>query len=205
MKIRVDGLGKKFGKEWIFKDFTYEFISGKKYAVTGRNGSGKSTLLKVLSSAVPASVGKIEYLATDQQTIAVEHIFKHLTYTAPYIELIEEFSLKEFILFYTKFKSLTLSLREFLEELKFIGAKDKLLRNFSSGMKQRLQLGLALFSESDIVFLDEPTSNLDQQNAQWYLDAVSRTTQERLLIISSNQKTEYSFCDEVISIEQYKY
>ena len=205
VNIQAEGLGKKFGREWIFKDFDYKFISGKKYAITGRNGSGKSTLLKVLASAVPASKGKVQYSTNTKDQLPVEGIFKHLTYMAPYVELIEEFSLKEFVLFYTKFKTLTLSLREFLEELDFIGAKDKHLRNFSSGMKQRLQLGLALFTNADIVFLDEPTSNLDEQTSKWYLDTVQKTTHNRLLIISSNQKSEYSFCDEVISIEEYKY
>lgn len=205
MNIIAEGLGKKFGREWIFRDFSYQFQTGKKYAITGRNGSGKSTLLKTLASAIPISVGQINYSTINGEEIAPEQIFRYLTYTAPYMELIEEFTLKELVSFYIKFKPLTLSIQDFILKLDFKSAENKAIHNFSSGMKQRLQLGLALFSKSEIVCLDEPTSNLDQTTSDWYVATVQEAIENRLLIISSNQKSEYNFCDEVISMDKYKY
>lgn len=205
MIINAEGLGKKYAREWIFKNFSCEFKSGHKYAITGRNGSGKSTLLKVLASAIQASEGNLNYFDSQGKEIAPEAIFRQLTYMAPYMEVIEEFTLQEFLTFYINFKSINLSIAELIEKLRFTTAKNKLIRNFSSGMKQRLQLGLALFSDAEIVFLDEPTSNLDKPTTAWYLETVLQTIQNRILIISSNQESEYSFCDEIISIDCYKY
>jgi len=205
MKILAKELGKKYGREWIFRGFDYEFEAGKKYAITGRNGSGKSTLLKILATTVPSSTGSLSFWNLQDEKIPQEHLFKHMTFMAPYMELIEEFSLKEFIRFYIKFKPLTLTNHEFIDELNFANAQNKQIRFFSSGMKQRLQLGLALFTKSDIVFLDEPTSNLDKPTTEWYRNTVTNTVKDRLLIVSSNQKIEYDFCDEIISMDRYKY
>ena len=81
---------------------------------------------------------------------------------------------------------------------------DKLISNFSSGMKQRLKLGLAFFSESSIAFLDEPTSNLDEKGVNWYLENVREILNKKLVFISSNQKHEYDFCSELIHIPDHK-
>ena len=205
VKICAEGIGKKFGREWIFKNFNFEFSAGKKYAITGRNGSGKSTLLKILASAEPLTEGTLTYASANGTPIAIEHIYQHLSYSAPYLELIEELTLSEFIDFYTKFKSLKITSQEFIERLNFKKAKNKHVRNFSSGMKQRLQLGLALFSYSSIIFLDEPTSNLDHYTIDWYLQTVQEVFEkQQILIISSNQPAEYSFCDEILAIESFK-
>lgn len=205
MNVKAENLGKKYGREWIFRDFNYEFVSGKRYAITGKNGSGKSTLLKILSAAIPASAGEILYSSNDGNKVPIEQVFNHLTFMAPYMELIEEFSLNEFLKFYTNFKPLAISLDAFVEQTNFKTALHKQIKNFSSGMKQRLQLGLALFTQSEVVFLDEPTSNLDDATSKWYRETVLNTTKERLVIISSNQESEYSFCDDVIAIDRYKY
>ncbi|MGB0522891.1 MAG: ABC transporter ATP-binding protein [Flammeovirgaceae bacterium] len=204
MIIQTEGIGKKFGREWIFKGFDYKFTSNKKYAITGKNGSGKSTLLKILAAAIPSSTGKVNYTNKNGEIVLPDKVFNYLTFMAPYMELIEEFSLHEFLTFYTNFKPLNISTNLLIEELRFSSAKNKQIRNFSSGMKQRLQLGLALFSKAEVVFLDEPTSNLDQYTSDWYLDTVMKTTNDRLVIISSNQQSEYVFCDEVIHLDEYK-
>jgi len=179
---------------------------GKKYAVLGPNGSGKSTLLKVLSGSLALSEGEISYENKDAQAVLPEDVFQQLTIAAPYMELIEEFTLRELILFHFKFKPFLpgFNLEEVVQILQLERAVDKEIRFFSSGMKQRVKLALACCSSSSVILLDEPMSNLDAAGEDWYLSLIERTTQDRLLIIGSNQEKEYAFCDEQINIMSYK-
>lgn len=207
MSITLQNLGRRYNREWIFRRLDYTFSLGKKYAVLGPNGSGKSTLLKVLSGSLAPSEGKIAYEDKDIQPILPEDVFQQLTIAAPYMELIEEFTLRELIAFHFKFKSYLpgFNLNEVVRTLQLEKAVDKEIRFFSSGMKQRVKLALACCSSSRIVLLDEPMSNLDVAGEDWYLSLIGHTMQaNRVLIIGSNQQKEYGFCDEQINIMSYK-
>lgn len=205
MVIKVENLGKKYAKEWIFRNLSHQFESGKSYAITGPNGSGKSTLIQLLTGFFPSTEGKITY-ELDGAHIPLEHYFHHFDIITPYLELIEEFSLNEFLNFHFRFKSLQegISIDDFVNKVYLENDRDKLIQNFSSGMKQRLKLGLAFFSKSQICFLDEPTSNLDEQGTAWYFKNIKNALKYKLVIISSNQKYEYDFCDEIVNIPDYK-
>jgi len=207
LTITLHNLGRRFDQEWIFKSLDYTFSSSKKYAILGPNGSGKSTLLKMIAGQLSPSMGKVLYQTTEHLEIHVDDIYQHLVFAAPYIELIEEFTLNEMLDFHFKFKSF---LRGFdksavLAFLNMERSVNKQIKHFSSGMKQRVKLALACCSSSEILLLDEPTSNLDAAGEQWYLQLIDRTSaQDRLLIIGSNQEKEYGFCDEYIHIQDYK-
>ncbi|WP_317132160.1 ABC transporter ATP-binding protein [Sphingobacterium phlebotomi] len=186
-------------------DYTFSF--GKKYAILGPNGSGKSTLLKVISGSLAPSEGEIVYENISTQRILTEGVYQQLTVAAPYMELIEEFTLRELISFHFKFKSYLsgFDLGEVVRILHLEKALDKEIRFFSSGMKQRVKLTLACCSSSNMVLLDEPMSNLDTAGEDWYLSLIERTIgTDRILIIGSNQEKEYAFCDEQINITSYK-
>jgi ABC-type multidrug transport system ATPase subunit len=205
VKIELKNIGKKFSNEWIFKNLSFEFTSGKKYAVTGFNGSGKSTLIQVAAGLIPSNLGEIFYYENGV-TIPSDEIYKKLFITAPYIDLVEEFSLSEAIDFHVKFKPFIegISKEKFLELVYMKQETTKSIKQFSSGMKQRLKLGLAFFSQSNALFLDEPTTNLDEQGIQWYLDMVSNLESSKLVVISSNDKREYNFCDQTLNINDFK-
>tara|TARA_R110001592_G_C12939464_1_gene730274 strand:- start:107 stop:724 length:618 start_codon:yes stop_codon:yes gene_type:complete len=205
MRIEVENLGKKYAKEWIFRKLDMEFDSKFSYAITGPNGSGKSTLLQILTGVFLPTEGTISFFQGDK-AILEEDFYKHLDIVTPYLELIEEFTLDEFLKFHFKFKQLSegVSIDDFIQHVYLEKDRDKQLQNFSSGMKQRLKLGLAFYSQSPICFLDEPTSNLDEQGTAWYLTHVKKALDKKLVIISSNQKYEYDFCDKVVSIPDFK-
>lgn len=199
--LNVRGLAKRYNKDWIVKDFKYEFISGKSYAITGSNGQGKSTLLKMLCGYIPPSAGEL-VLSIDNKSWPTEDIYSVSNIAAPYQQLIEEFTVKELITFHTKFKpfSVNLDKDDFLTRLYLRGHEDKMIKNFSSGMKQRLKLGLALFTDCRLLFLDEPTSNLDSKGKKWYLDNINTMDlSEKIVIIASNDNTEFSFCSHIIN------
>jgi ABC-type multidrug transport system ATPase subunit len=205
LKIITQNLGKKFRNEWVFRNLNYEFQSGESYTFIGANGSGKSTLLQVLSGFMPHSEGLINY-HENQKVLEIDNFYKHLVISAPYLELIEDFTLTEIIEFHIKFKPFknNLSLNEFIDFIELPKAKNKEVKFFSSGMKQRVKLGLAFWSDCEILMLDEPTSNLDAEATDWYLRNVKEYSKNRLLMICSNQPSEYHFCRNILNIQDYK-
>jgi len=204
-KISLENIGRRFNREWIFREVNYTFNSGNAYAILGPNGSGKSTLLQILNGSLTPSTGKITY-QLNGQPIAVEKAYEHLSLSAPYMDLIEDFTLREMIDFHFKFKPIKAGLDTdgVIELLNLQVSKDKLIKYFSSGMKQRTKLALAFCADTPLLMLDEPTSNLDAQGADWYLSLAEQFSKDRLTIICSNQPHEYGFCSEVISIGDYK-
>ena len=201
MKISLQNLGKRFNREWIFRHFNYEFISQKSYAITGPNGSGKSTLLQVMGGAITLSEGTVVY-----ENIKPEDIYKHISIAAPYLELVEEMTLAEFLHFHAALKERlpAVTVKKIISVIELEKAADKQIRYFSSGMKQRVKLAQAILSNVPVVLLDEPTTNLDEEGIQLYRNLVNNFCKNRLLIVSSNDKNEYDFCDEVLVMRKYK-
>ncbi len=205
MQIQLSNIGKRFNREWIFRNIDYCFNSGKKYAIVGHNGSGKSTLLQIISGAVMHSEGNIFFSpVADAPAINSENTYQEIAFCAPYLELLEEMTAMELLNFHCAFKKFTASHFDILDKAGLIQAKDKQIRYFSSGMKQRLKLALAFFSDTPVLLLDEPTSNLDEQGITLYLELIEKHTEGRTVIICSNDKTEYHFCEHTLSIEDYK-
>lgn len=204
MEISLQNAGRRFNKEWIFRHIDYSFKKGSSYAILGPNGSGKSTLLSVLLSSLTLSEGEITYFSSNP--IFPEKVYEHISFAAPYIDLVEEFTLTETINFHFGFKKFAdgINTSKLITLLGLEHAKDKALKYFSSGMKQRTKLALACCSDTDVLILDEPTSNLDEQGIAWYHQLLEEFSKNRLLLIGSNQKYEYDFCDEQIRITDFK-
>lgn len=206
MQIQLQHIGKRFRFDWVFRNIDYTFKTGQQYAILGPNGSGKSTLMKVLSGHLTPSKGTIDFWDAAQKKIDKDDVYKRLSYAAPYIELIEEFSLTEALRFHQQFKPFRegLQVEDLINLLGFQHSKNKEVRFFSSGMKQRLKLVLALCSDTDFVLLDEPTTNLDRQGVDWYLSLVERYVGQRLVIVASNVEEDYGFCNSTLNILDYK-
>jgi ABC-type multidrug transport system ATPase subunit len=203
MHIKLTNTGKRFNREWIFRHFDYEFLFGKKYAITGSNGSGKSTLLQVISGAISHNEGEIE-MTLNGNRLVEENCFQYLSIAAPYLELIEEMTATEFLNFHASLKPLTHSTESILTVINLEKAAQKQIRYYSSGMKQRLKLAQAFFCTTPLLLLDEPTTNLDAEGISLYHQLIAEHTHQKMVIISSNDPQEYSFCDEVIAIANYK-
>lgn len=203
MHITLTDTGKRFNREWIFRHFSIELIAGKQYAITGVNGSGKSTLLQVIAGSLMYNEGNVQYSISNVQCSG-DHQYKYVSISAPYIELIEEMTANEFLSFHNTFKPLSVNSEEALEIVQLSKAADKEIRYFSSGMKQRLRLAQALFSKTPVLLLDEPTTNLDADGIILYHQLIKNYTKNKLVVISSNDKQEYDFCEEVIEMGKYK-
>lgn len=203
--LQVQKASKRFHREWIFKNLDLELSAGDAIAITGGNGSGKSTLLKCLSGAIPLTQGSIAY-QNGTTSIPEESWFQSLAIATPYLELPEEFTLNEALDFHFQFKKPLnqLNNHEILAILGLEKHQSKSISQFSSGMKQRVKLALAIFSEVPLLFLDEPTTNLDKQGVSWYLELLQLYKQNRILVICSNEPKEYDFCEKKITLEDYK-
>ena len=205
MSLNLINIAKKFKKDWIFRNVNYQFEIPGTYVIKGSNGSGKSTLLKLISGYLSASEGT-QNLTLNSEDIFIENWPKHIAYAAPYFELIEDMYLNEFVEFYIKFKPLRgdISKNDLIKIAYLEEARDKQIKNFSSGMKQRLRLALAWLSDVSIILLDEPCSNLDKKGIEWYKDLATKYAKGKLIIVCSNNiPDEFFFCKHSLNMEDF--
>lgn len=205
MQIKLAEIGKKFNREWIFRDLNFKFISGSTYAIHGPNGSGKSTLLKIISSAELPSKGTINYNLPKEGDLEASEMYKHISYVGPYMDLPELLTIQEIYEFNSKFKEIKLDFSSFIEKVYLKNDLKKPIKNYSSGMKQRLKLGLSILSNSSLLILDEPCSNLDKMGVELYQSLLKENSNNRTILIGSNEdKNETFMAEQAINIMNYK-
>lgn len=206
--IELTDTGKRFNRDWIFRHVNYRFETGRSYAITGPNGSGKSTLLLAIAGSLHLSEGQLSYrgVAENDAPVEPDQLYQYLSIAAPYLELIEEMTAREFLAFHGNFKPLNLSvsIEDILDTIGLYKAMDKQIRYFSSGMKQRIKLAQAIFSDVPVLLLDEPCTNLDKPGYELYHSLIHNYGTGKLIIVSSNDANEMDFCTERISILDYK-
>lgn len=205
MEIILKNIGRRFNRDWIFRGIDYTFAAGNSYAILGRNGSGKSTLLQLIAGSLSPSEGTIEVRLNDA-ACDPDGVYKLLSIAAPYFELIEEFTLSEMMDFHFQFKPYLngLNKESIIDLLDLKTSRNKALKYFSSGMKQRTKLALAICSDTPLLLLDEPASNLDSQAISWYQQLIKEYQLNRIVIVGSNQEHEYEFCQHHIQLGDYK-
>src|SRR4026208_1192608 len=205
MKISLTDAGKRFNRDWIFRHLTYEFSAGQSYAIIGPNGSGKSTLLQVLSGGMHLNEGNGQW-TIDNKQLASENVYRYISICAPYLEVVEEMTLIEFLDFHSGFKPFLSSVttEKIISILGLENAVNKQIRNYSSGMKQRVKLAQSIFSDVPVVLLDEPCTNLDETGVNLYKQLIEEYCKKRMVIVSSNDHHEYDFCSNRISITDWK-
>ena len=199
MEVALAELGKKYGKRWVFQDLNQHIEKGDSWAICGANGSGKSTLLKIIGNYHTATRGKVIY-SSGGKTIPQSEATLKMSYTGPDQNLIEELTLEEQIHFHFQFKRPLLSTEELIQESGLKGSEATFIHDFSSGMKQRLKLALALYSEADLLLLDEPTAFMDQSGIDWYRRELLNKKDKITIIIASNQSYEYDFTQKIIQL-----
>ena len=199
MRIILNKVGKRFNKEWIVKNLSLDIPSQSSLSITGANGSGKSTLIKLISAYMEPTSGNVQYFK-NKNKCPIESIPYTIGLAAPYLNLIEEFSLKEHLEFHFKFRTTYFTIDEIMKKSNFQFSIDKKIKDFSSGMKQRLKLALAIYGENQLIVLDEPTSNLDEEGIEWYRSQIQQKMGTCTIIVASNQPQEYDFIPYTINL-----
>lgn len=164
-------------------------------------------MLQVVSGFVSPNEGSLSFMTPDKQTIEADNIRNYISFASPYLQLVEDFTLRELVEHTQVFKPFlpSLSAKEVIDVTGLAHAENKLIKQFSSGMKQRLKLGLAILSDTPVLLLDEPVSNLDKSAIDWYKQLISTYTKERTVIVCSNAITEeYFFCTSELNVMNYK-
>lgn len=210
LSLQIEKLGKKFGSEWIFRNIDYQLNAGEKLVIQGGNGSGKSTLLQIISGYVTPNEGAVSY-SISESTKTLKHddqrLNEYISFASPYLQLTEDFTLSELVEHCALFKKFigNKTAKEIIDIADLAHAKNKLIRQFSSGMKQRLKLALAIMADSPLLLLDEPVSNLDRNAILWYRNLIATHTGHRTVIVCSNNiEDEYFFCTKELNVMDYK-
>lgn len=206
MRIELNSVSKRFAFEWIFKDIKLTIEQGERIAIIGPNGSGKSTLLRVLMGALEPSNGKILFQDKAGKALDPNQVHKNLSFTAPYMDIPMDLTLDEMVRFHFTFKKpldginpSDIAQIAYLEK-----SKHKLLSHYSSGMLQRLKLSLAILSSSELLILDEATTNLDVDAKKWFRNMLNKHLAGRSLILATNEIEDLDLCDRQFNVQDYK-
>jgi len=206
VSIQLNDLSKKFNREWIFKGLSLELKPGSKLVILGSNGSGKSTLLQIISGYLIPDKGEVLY-SKSNESVKIEDVNDLISFASPYLQLTEEFTLTELLHHMRSFKPFisNLEVNDLIALLELTSAANKPIKHFSSGMKQRSKLGIAILADAPVLFLDEPLSNLDAQSIAWYGNMIKEHAMTKTIVVCSNAvKEEYAFCDSELNILNYK-
>ncbi|HRF79753.1 MAG TPA: ABC transporter ATP-binding protein [Flavobacteriales bacterium] len=206
MKVALERVGKHFGREVVFQGVDITLEPGSRTAILGPNGSGKSTLLQVIGGAIIPTVGQVAH-SVGGKPIEQEEVYRHVSIAAPYLGLYEDLSLEQAIGFHARFKPLLsgITIAELARLVYLEHALQKTVQHFSSGMKQRLKLALAILSDTPLLLLDEPTSNLDAEAIAWFRKLLADNLAHRTLVIASNHiVVEHELCTDRIDLRQFK-
>jgi len=197
LSITCTDIAKRYVKEVLFKDFTYTFEDTKKYVLLGANSTGKSTLLKIIGGAIAPSKGEVNYsLPTEKNEL--------FSFSSPEMHLLDDFTVKELFELHFQFKTPKISLKEQWEESNLTNFLNKRYSELSSGLKNKVKLALAIFTKAPVLLLDEPCTNFDDNNTKWYQNMIATFCSHQLIIVASNQSSEYTFCTEQLNLNQYK-
>jgi len=202
MDLSIQKLSKAFNQKSVFNNLSFEVRTGSRFAIMGSNGSGKSTLLKILSGGLLPTSGVVIY-SKEGNKITEESLFRHVHFVAPYNTVIEELTLKELFRLHKNLGLLKSfpAFQNWFSNLDYSFNPDQQIKLFSSGMKQRVKLGLVLLDDRPLILLDEPTSNLDGQGKTWFFHLLGQLTGFQTLIVASNDTMEISYCDDRINLE----
>lgn len=201
-------LSKSYSGKTIFKNLNLSLQSGQSVAITGRNGSGKSTLVKVMANLIQANCGTVN-ITYGGNIVERDNLYKITSLLSPYLSLYDELTGGENLEFFYKLKSgISTGVKDkieyFLKRVNLFEKRNELLKNYSSGMKQRLKLAFAVMNEPEILFLDEPRSNLDKSGIDIVNEIASEQRQDKILIIATNDEDDKLLCNNSINIEDFK-
>jgi heme exporter protein A len=204
--IKIKELTKLFGRRLVFRNIDGEFRAGNIYGIAGKNGAGKSTFVKILAGVLSPTSGSAVHYKNDKK-ISHEKIFEHLGFVSPYLILYDEFTAEENLIHFSRIRGEeydTDYANALLKRFGLYKRRKDLLKNYSSGMKQRMKFVFALLHKPFLLILDEPTSNLDENGKETVYEIIREQGKERLVIVASNEERDLSLCAEILNLEDYK-
>ncbi len=204
--LELSSVKKFFGRRLIFNNLNFKINKPGVYGVSGPNGSGKSTLVKIIAGIIGASDGKVIHKINEKEIIP-EKLHNHIGFVSPYLVLYEEFSAWENLELFARIRGINLDeqrVKYLLEKFLLLNRKDDLVKTYSSGMKQRLKFIFSLMHSPELLILDEPTSNLDEEGKNSVYEIIREEGGKNIVVVASNEKQDLNLCSEVIDLKQFK-
>lgn len=204
MRIELSAISKRFGKQRVLNKVDKVFESGSRSCITGANGAGKSTLLRIISGNLSPDQGQVQYLLNGKH-VARSEVFSFLALAAPYLEMYPDLTVLESIALQASFKPIQpgMDAHKMLQAVNLAQAGGKYVKDLSSGMRQRLKLALALYADTPLLLLDEPTANLDDEGVSTYHQMMAQVAPARTVVVCSNDvQREAPFCNEHLALPQ---
>ena len=204
--LQVISLEKSFGRRLVFSGINFSLDKPGVFGISGPNGSGKSTLIKILAGINSPSRGKVNHSYEGKEIIS-EKLHNHIGFVSPYLVLYDEFSAWENLNYFASIRNILFDkakVENLLDQFLLLNRKDDLVKAYSSGMKQRLKFIFALMHSPQFIFLDEPTSNLDDEGKQTVYGLIKSESGKSIVVVASNEKYDLANCDELLDLNNYK-
>jgi heme exporter protein A len=204
--LQVNSLQKSFGRRLVFNGITLDLNKPGVFGISGPNGSGKSTLIKILAGINSPTRGQVVHTINGKVIIS-EKLHNYIGFVSPYLVLYDEFSAWENLNYFASIRSIFFNkdkVENLLEQFLLLNRKDDLVKTYSSGMKQRLKFIFAFMHSPQFVFLDEPTSNLDDEGKQSVYNLIKSECGEAIVVVASNERNDLNQCGEVLQLEDFK-
>lgn len=197
--IHAENVSVSFGNVSVFKNISFRLETGCSMAIAGPNGSGKSTLLQITAGIQRACSGSVTRKVNDTD-ITAENFSAHTGYTGPLVNPYNMLTAAENLAFAVKDSAARERISRLLDYFDLYKERDKIVKHFSSGMRQRLKLILAFINDPIIIMLDEPGSNLDSTGKDKLYAKIEELKAGRIIIIASNEQDEINLCGEKVEL-----
>ncbi len=203
----AESLKKEFNRRVIFDAISFSLHEGESFVIAGRNGSGKSTLVKILCGLLSPTRGSVR-VNVEGKEVAPDLLFRYIGLISPHFNMYEEFSGIENLTLFGKIRGLENNIvhdaEELLRQFNIFERRNDEVRTYSSGMKQRLKFAAALLHRPEILVMDEPTSNLDEEGIATVRFVMEQQRQRGILIIATNEKDDLKYADSILNLDEQR-
>lgn len=200
--LTVTDLAKRFGSRKVFSDISFDLNTGDTLAIVGPNGSGKTTLVMTLLRGFYPTRGSITF-SEDNTALDEDELRSQTALVAPYLNLYDRLSAEENIVFFATVSGTAITgkqINRMLERVGLEGRGPDAVGSYSSGMKQRLKYAVALLLDPAFLFLDEPTSNLDESGKAIVFNIIEEFRNSKIIIIATNEPEEQRLASTVCRV-----
>ena len=199
--LELINVNKSFKKQQLFNDLNLQFNENQISCLYGKSGSGKTTLLNIIGSLENLDGGKIKFNNLDiAQIKKAEYLYNHVSFVFQNFLLVEDETIHK-NLNYIKNIDETKDIDQLLKTFELFDKKNEKVNNLSGGEKQRVAIIRALLKKSNILLLDEPTSNLDLNNKIKLYDLLNQEKKAKIIIIVSHDQFIKNKVDNLIDLE----
>lgn len=194
LAINVEHLSKTFKDQTAVDDVSFSVKQGEVFGLLGPNGAGKTTILKMITTLLKPTAGTIEVFGHDIKTDS-KTARSTFGVTGQYASVDEDLSARENLMIFSRLNGLSKKdsltrTAELLKEFSLENSADKSIKDFSGGMRRRLDLAISLITRPALIFLDEPTTGLDPRTRSQMWATIRRLVQQGSTIFLTTQYLE---------------